>query len=53
MKPVLLLYRPPLAVHITNAGFAVFIKGECYRMSPLSEWEEDLQELSFIPPKRP
>ena len=26
MKPDPLLYRPHMAVHITNAGFAAFIK---------------------------
>ena len=30
--------------------FCSLYKGECYRMSPLSEWEEDLQELSLYHP---
>ncbi len=30
--------------------FCSLYKGECYRMSPLSEWEEDLQELSLYYP---
>lgn len=30
--------------------FCSLYKGECFHMSPLSEWEEDLNELSFYQP---
>ena len=50
MKPIHLLYRQLPAVHIINAGSAVFIRRNVFRMAPLREWEEDLKELSSYQP---
>lgn len=50
MNHTLSFCRRPLAAHITSVPFAVSIKNEKFRMSPMEEFEEDLAEIKSYQP---